>query len=53
MEVLVEDILEAAKEGLMALSVAVGPQVMPGMMEEEVTSIVGADTWTTGGSRYS
>ncbi len=40
-EVVVEDILGAAKEELLALSVAVGFQVMQRMMEEEVTAIVG------------
>lgn len=37
-EVVVEDILGAAKEGLLALSVALGFQVMQRMMEEEVTA---------------
>jgi putative transposase len=40
-ELAVEDVLGAAKEGLLALSVVVGLQVMQRMMEEEVTVVVG------------
>lgn len=51
-EVVLQKVMGAAKEGLLALSVAVGLEVLRSMMEAEVTEIAGPRSIFLG-SRHS